>query len=38
MNLTFKGDKEKGGKLSVKHIKGFINNSYKKDADEKMDN
>jgi hypothetical protein len=36
--LAFKCEKEKGGKLSVKHIKGFINNSYKKDADENMDN
>ena len=36
--LAFKCEKEKGGKLSVKHIKGFINNSYKKDADKNMDN
>jgi hypothetical protein len=36
--LALKGEKEEGGKLSVKHIKGFINNSYKKDADENIDN
>ena len=36
MIIAFKGEKEEGRKLSVKHIKGFIKNSYKKEADEKL--